>query len=218
MWRLPVLMFVLLALASIPRLQGQVGRQTIETCHQATKGDRVRGMALNAEAWALAAMGQYEAALVSLERAMALWPDGVSQYMLGGHLRLNLDEYDGARADYERVIAVEPSNAEARVGRADALIHLGLPDPAIEELDRAIALDDGEPLAFLLRGIALIDRWRAHFVREDIRRAIEDFDRAIALDPNNGEAFYQRAWAHRRLDHDVEAARDFKRAYDLGIR
>jgi tetratricopeptide (TPR) repeat protein len=45
--------------------------------------------------------------------------------------------------------------------------------------------------------------------------ALEAYQKAEALEPHNAEIFYERALAYRNHNRFTEAARDFRRAYEL---
>ncbi len=92
--------------------------------------------------------------------------------------------------------------------RGMAYVSRGELKPAIEDLDRALALDPDYAAALLLRGIA----WSA--LGEE-RRAIADLNHALALDGNNTLAYVHRGIAYRKLKDDERAMEDFD--YALGL-
>jgi len=95
-----------------------------------------------------------------------------------GDLPLALDDYD-------RIIALEPSIAEAHNNRALVLHRLARPAEALASCDRAIALAPSLSSAHVNRGNALHALGR----RDE---ALADYDRALALGPDQAEAHLGR--------------------------
>ena len=81
-------------------------------------------------------------------------------------------------------------------------------DPAIAELNRAIALHPDDKNARLRRSAALAKR-RLY------QEAIADLDLAIALDPQFFQAFIDRGWYYNSLGKKVRAIGDFSTAIGL---
>ncbi|MDE2937698.1 MAG: tetratricopeptide repeat protein [Chloroflexota bacterium] len=152
-------------------------------------------------------------------------------------------DYDGAIADFDCAIAIDPDNVEAVVNRAvckqDKDDHIG----AIADWDRALELKPDDGGWYVNRGmvkeiIGDIDGAIADFSRAaelepdyevayiaraynrnkqgDYEGAIADYDRVIELWPdNNGAAFDDRGVAKTRLARYDDAITDFNRAIEL---
>jgi len=82
-------------------------------------------------------------------------------------------------------------------------------DRAIEDFNKAIALDPNYAKAYTNRGIAYADKGQHD-------RAIEDYNKAIALDPNYAEAYTNRGVAYYLKGNMGRAISDFQKACDMG--
>ncbi|MBI4125287.1 MAG: tetratricopeptide repeat protein [Deltaproteobacteria bacterium] len=76
---------------------------------------------------------------------------------------------------------------------------------AIEDYDKALALDPKFVQAYISRGVA--KHWPDHYAE-----GIEDYDQAIALDPKHTRAYNNRGFAKAKLSHWEEAIEDFEAA------
>ena len=151
-------------------------------------------------------------------------------------------DYDGAIADFDRAIEIDPENVGALVNRAvckqDKDDHLG----AISDWDRALELKPDNGGWYVNRGIvketigdydgALCDYTRsvecepdyvvAYIARayiktkqRDCEGAIADYDRVIELWPENAAAFDDRGLAKSHQGNNNEAIVDFNHAIEL---
>jgi len=87
-----------------------------------------------------------------------------------------LGQYIEAIEDFDRVILLQPANAEAFNHRGTAYANRGHNDRAIQDYDQAIRLKPDFADAFNNRGFS----W---FAKGDLSRAIRDYDAAIRLVP-----------------------------------
>ena len=146
----------------------------------------------------------------------------------------NADEdYDRAIEDYNKAIALDPNYADAYNNRGavyakNSLIKALLDknknpriadvyknnadedyDRAIEDYNKAIALDPNYALAYARRGSAYDNKGQYD-------RAIEDYNKAIALDPNYAAAYNNRGLAYYKKGNMGRAISDFQKACDMG--
>jgi len=107
------------------------------------------------------------------------------------------------------VIEKEPDRVpQAYNNRGLALKNMGRLQEAIEDLNRAIALNPEYTLAYNNRGVILK---KAGMFRE----AIEDFDKAIDLDPSYSKAYNNRGSAYGKIGRFDKAVEDFDKALSL---
>ncbi|MGD0025170.1 MAG: tetratricopeptide repeat protein [Xanthobacteraceae bacterium] len=105
----------------------------------------------------------------------------------------NPDDLDGAIADFDEVIRLDPKDTRAYTNRGRVRQLKGDLTGAISDWDQAIRLDSENVEAYVLRGIALQTKGY-------IGAAVRDYDWAISLDPKNAVAYYNRglAWESKR--------------------
>ncbi|HEX8920549.1 MAG TPA: tetratricopeptide repeat protein [Pyrinomonadaceae bacterium] len=150
---------------------------------------------------ALFGTGNPTGAATVFRTAIALRPkDTTARFFLATSLE-SAGEYDKALAEYRELLLVDSRSAEGHLGLGVLLVKLGgdKTNEGIQELARAIALNDGLYEARITIGRALIQQGRA-------AEAVEHLLRAVELAPRNPEPHYQLALAYRRLGKTQEAA------------
>ena len=109
-------------------------------------------------------------------------------------------DFEGAIADYNRAIELDPKYAAAYSNRGNAKQAKGDLDGAIADCNRAIELDPKDPLAHKYRGVA-------KKAKGDLEGAIADYNRAIELDPKYAAAYFHRGIA-KQAKGDLKGAID----------
>jgi len=87
---------------------------------------------------------------------------------------------------------------------------LGHAQQAYEDLNKAIAVDPQDAIAYNQRGIA-------SFAAGNVQAALKDFSKTIELQPQLAEAYNNRAISARTLGDYRQASKDFERAVQLGM-
>jgi tetratricopeptide (TPR) repeat protein len=157
--------------------------------------------------------GQSEAALAPLGKSLAIIgdiPRSANSLILRGMAYRELGQTDRALRDFDQVIRLNPSLADAYSNRGATYNNLGQYRRAIQDLDEAIRLRPEHYMAYNNRG-------NAYGNLDQVTRAIQDFNEAIRLDPTLALAYYNRALAYILLGGDLEAERDAERAVQLGF-
>lgn len=118
----------------------------------------------------------------------------------------NLEE---AAAKFGMAIEVKPDHAEAYLRRGVAYAKLNRSDLAISDLALAIQYNpsDIRPYKSLDYQLSIRGKWD---------EVIGCWDRFLALEPENGEAYLERAGAHKHKGDKKSAFADLRRACDLG--
>ncbi|MEZ6187274.1 MAG: protein kinase [Planctomycetota bacterium] len=126
---------------------------------------------------AVAAHDEREA-LTLAERALSHCPDSASAQAVRGMARLGLGDAEGALSDFDAALARE-ENSDTRVNRAQALLILGRPAEALDELARVEGQAKASQvwLAARLRALALLRPAEAAFeARERLAKEPERAD------------------------------------------
>ena len=113
--------------------------------------------------------------------------------------------YQGAIADYGKVIAIDPQDAIAFFNRGLAKDNLKDYQSAIADYGKAIAIDPQIADALYSRG-------RAKIKLEDYRGAISDFGKVVAIDAKDADAYRDRGYAKFNLDNYQDAIADYGKA------
>lgn len=117
----------------------------------------------------------------------------VERALSTGQRRLEVGDFSGALARFDRGLATGGETAPLRWHRALACVAADRPEEAVADVDRAVALGEEGWVAHLLRGRVLVMLGRP-------APAVESLDRALAIDPPNRVARGWRAVAHLALD------------------
>ena len=144
----------------------------------------------------------FRLALRDYEALLAVDPDSVESLLQRGHLRLDLDEVDGALDDYARAASLEPDNVEARYARGVALEFTGSYEQALEDFDAVVRYDPDFLQGYFRRGNFLA-------VLGEDDRAGADFTRVLDVKPGDAEALLSRALATIAAAGDDSRKRDY---------
>jgi tetratricopeptide (TPR) repeat protein len=117
-------------------------------------------------------------------------------------------DLDGAIADFDRAIKLNPKDDAPYYNRAQAKRLKKDAAGAIADYTRAIELGSTNPAAYNNRGNARAEN-------NDQDGAIADYTRAIELKPDYARAYYNRAVAKKEKGDASGAAADFKHAQEL---
>jgi len=117
-------------------------------------------------------------------------------------------DLDGAIADYDRAIQLDPKDAAIYNNRGLAKAEKGDLDAAIVDFNRAIQLNPKDAVACSNRGNAKRDKG-------DMDGAIADYNRAIRLDPKYAYAYYDRGLAKKQKSDLDGAIADYNRVIEL---
>lgn len=116
----------------------------------------------------------------------------VSAYFYRGVARDDLEDLDGAIADYSEAIALDPKRASVYFNRGSDWYNKGDDERAIADFNIAISLEPSAGDAYASRGWAFLRRGK-------VDAAILDFQQAIEAEPrsNRGHTGLGAAWAKK---------------------
>jgi tetratricopeptide (TPR) repeat protein len=140
--------------------------------------------------------------------ALEVNPKDAGAYYNRGNAELDKGDFDGAIADYNRVIELDPKFTDAYGNRGFAKHAKGDLDGAIADYTRAIELGSTNPAAYNNRGAEKLKKG-------DFDGAITDCNRAIELDPEYANAYAIRAYAKDKTGDSDGAMADLGRAIKL---
>ena len=120
-------------------------------------------------------------------------------------MRQTRGDLDGAVANYDKAIALDPASWVAHINRGNALRLKTDPKGAIAEYDIALGLKPD--LNAALRG-----RATARQMQGDLRGAVADASAALRIDPHDAEALLTRGTAFRLLGDADKALADYEEA------
>ncbi len=119
-------------------------------------------------------------------------------------------DLDGAMADYNHAIELDPQYAIAYNNRGNIKLAKGDLNGAMADYNHAIELNPNIALAYNNRGLV-------KFREGDFDGAIREYNRAIQLDSNYGLAYRNRGNAKRKKGDLNGAISDYNQAIKLGV-
>ena len=124
--------------------------------------------------------------------------------------------YQGALADFTKVIELEADNAGAYYNRGLTTIYLTLYQSAITDYSKAIKMDIDIRYYFKnIESVISKDKYGDNVINKQYKKAIKDFDDAIKLQPEHAHSYYYRGGAYRFLGKEKQATKDLKKAKEL---
>jgi PQQ-dependent catabolism-associated CXXCW motif protein len=165
--------------------------------------------------------GNYDEAIVDLNRAIAHTPTNAEAYYRRGRAFAMKGDYNDAMPDFLKAVELDPAkNAEVQTilldqkyagaycQRASNYHDRGDFDRAISDYDQAIRLDPKYAPAYGGRG-------KSYYNKRDYVHAFADFDAAIGIDSKNVEAYEIRAAAYSDKGDYDRAISDYDQAIRL---
>jgi tetratricopeptide (TPR) repeat protein len=128
-------------------------------------------------------------------------------YVESGKAKLDRKDYQGAIADYNRAISLDPNYANAYINRGLAKNLMGASHSAIEDYKHALKIDPDNADAYNNLGNVLIGT--------NDSEAIGYLNRAIKIKPNNANAYANRGMARFNLQDYPGAIADYDRSLAL---
>ncbi|MFI4867132.1 MAG: TIR domain-containing protein [Steroidobacterales bacterium] len=121
-------------------------------------------------------------ATAAAERAITLAPQAADGYYARADLRSTfLWDWDGARADYSKALAIDPNNSDTIYGYSDLLGTQGQLPEAMAQVDKAIRIDPLVATFYSLRARLLLDSG-------DLAAARDAYQQLLRLNPAHPHA------------------------------
>ena len=150
--------------------------------------------------------GDYDGALETLKKGLALYPNAVELYAGLGHARLAREEYAWARLAFERALVLDPAHEDAMVGMGEVLLRLGRSSEGIRLFQRVEALGYTDDVELMLTMGRALYRENLFIEAKDV------FARLVTGRPDTYDAVAAMGYCLHRLGDEVEAGRHLRRA------
>lgn len=118
------------------------------------------------------------------------------------------DEHGRTAADYDKLIELDPDNADAYHERGDFYYEMDQYGKAIADYSRAIELEPRYASAYFNRAYAYGEI-------SEYDKAIADYSKAIKLDPSDAQAYYNRGLDYQNKGELPKAVNDLEKCIDL---
>ncbi|MBT2767191.1 tetratricopeptide repeat protein [Stenotrophomonas sp. ISL-67] len=159
-------------------------------------------------ALALQQQGQYDSALESLQRGLALAPDSAELHLQHAGLLLALRQFDAANTALDRTAELNPNELSAYLMQA----HLALSRNDVDEAERitrtANRVEEDNPEVVALQGMIALRR-------NDAERALALLSAASQALPNDPRILYTLGFAYLGKDMLAFAEQAFRRVLEL---
>ncbi|MGF1658233.1 MAG: tetratricopeptide repeat protein [Rubrimonas sp.] len=183
-------------------------QQAEEAYDRALAVDPRAALALGGRARAREELGKAPLAAVDWNRAVDLAPRDAELRTGRGAFRLRAGNAQGALEDFDLALRASPRDRDATFNRGLALAALGRDAEAEQAFSAVLRADQGDVGAWLNRARIRASRDRA--------AALADFDQAVARAPEWSTPWFERGVLLEAMGRSDEAARDFRRAFELG--
>ena len=136
-------------------------------------------------------------------------------YFNSGVVKSNLQDYEGAIADFNKATQIAPNYATPYYNRAFLKIKLQDNRGAIIDFNKAIALDPKDAIPYYYIN-AHHNRANAKYRLKDYLGAVVDYSKAIELKPTFATAYYKRGLCKIALKQETKGRIDISKAKELG--
>lgn len=156
-------------------------------------------------------------AIQDITKAVDLDPENISYQLTLAEIYLDKGQYRSARTLLNTILKAEPANTKAMIMRGRALTRLNLLDPALEDLDEAVALE-GSANAYAERALIYARANMAELSAADMDTAIQKAPKTarswVALGDaaqlagltSSAERYYREALKRDKKDEVAAAA------------
>jgi tetratricopeptide (TPR) repeat protein len=114
-----------------------------------------------------------------------------------------IEQFDRAREDYQRAIAIDPQLSDMYIHRGITFGKTGNFRQSIVSLTEGIRLVPGNPDGYFNRGIGYLQQG-------DFEKAIDDFSNVIRLSPGDEESYYWRGVLYEEAGRQKDAIADYR--------
>ena len=170
--------------------QGEAGAGAapgLDTARPVVQADHIGASTFIEKGWSLISLGEYDAAIQALTKALTLSPGEVQAESLLGWAQMLKEDYDDALATLQKVLTKEPGNSLARINLGYVCLKKKIFGEAIEHLSKAIRMaNDKKATLYANFYLGLV-----YLQREMFEDAENFFRRTLDIGPNMIEAYYE---------------------------
>jgi tetratricopeptide (TPR) repeat protein len=138
-------------------------------------------------------------------------------YFNRGVVKSNLQDSEGAIADFNKATQIAPNYATPYYNRAFLKIRVQDDFGAIVDFNKAIALQPKDAIPYYYIN-AYHNRGNAKYRLKEYQGAIVDYSEAIELKPTFATAYYKRGLCKIALKQETEGSLDLSKAKELGYK
>ena len=175
--------------------------QILDLNAESAEADMLAGEALDQ-------MHNHQGALDQFRAAVKADPKAPNAHFFLGYMLWTDNEFEQAAQEFQAELANVPDSAQALAYLADADIHLGKKDEALQLAEKAIQIDPGGVKAHVDLGILYGDLGR----QED---AVKEFKAAIKLAPDYQDPHWRLARLYQAMGKHEEAKAEFEKTKAL---
>ena len=137
--------------------------------------------------------------------ASSAFGDDATNYLNSGVLKLNKGDLDGALADFNKAIELNPKYPNPYDGRGNVESIKSDWNGALTDFNKAIELDPNDVYAYNERGLVKSQK------EDNFNGALADINKAIELNPNYGQAYDYRGRIETVQGNQDRALADFNK-------
>ncbi len=153
-------------------------------------------------------LGAAVAGAFVLAASPALSAQTAEEYTADGMSKMTEGNYDGAIADFTKVIELKPADMSAYASRGLAESAQGNFDGAINDFTQVIRFRANDAAAYLQRG-------KAKYLQGNIDGAVEDLVKATELKPKDGATYFHLALAKDAQNNLEDAIAAYTKTIEL---
>lgn len=156
----------------------------------------------------LKAMGEFDEALDSFERALSFDSGQPKTWVNIARALKKLKRYDDSLKSFDRAIELAPNDIDLILQKGGVLKKLGREEESIDCFNRALSIEADNIEALFLKGLTLI-----HLERHE--EAVAALDLALKVDEGNSAVLAHRGYAKHKLEMVRDALADYNAALKL---
>ncbi|MEO9533015.1 MAG: tetratricopeptide repeat protein [Crocinitomicaceae bacterium] len=192
-----------------------------------------------------ASIENYDAALINLDKVIAINDKNIEAYNAKGSVYFNMFEFEKADAQFKKALEIDPSSGAVLSNLANSALLQGKSDEALEYVQKGLAAANDQQKVELLviagslhfsnkeldeaadmfkqaydldqNNIVVLNNQAALFLEQSqYESAIEKCNAALDIQPEMMEAYFNRGIANEMLRNVADACSDWEQAFILG--